>query len=68
MFHVPEKYRITDGAGGLNSDFTYGNNGAFIIRSVKLNNPLRVIASDSGGWEHVSVSLPKLRFSLCQVL
>ncbi len=58
MFHVPEKYRITGGAGGLNSDSTYGNNGAFIIRNKrKLNTSLRVIASDSGGWEHVSVSL-----------
>lgn len=58
MFHVVEEFRITSGAGELNSNSTYGNNGAFFIRSVKLNNPLRAIASDSGGWEHVSVSLP----------
>lgn len=42
------------------SDRTFGNNGAFEIPS---QNPLgqqsflRVIASDGGGWDHVSVSL-----------
>jgi hypothetical protein len=33
-----------------------GNNSAFLIPSQPFN--LRVIASDSQGWEHVSVSLP----------
>jgi hypothetical protein len=33
-----------------------GNNSAFLIPYQPFN--LRVIASDSQGWEHVSVSLP----------
>ena len=56
MFHVPEKFRVKDG-GVLSSDASDGNNGAFLIRSVKLKQPLRVIASDGESWEHVSVSL-----------
>ena len=56
MFHVPEKYRVT--SGQLISSTIDGNNGAFIITSVKFNHPLRAIASDQMGWEHVSVSLP----------
>jgi hypothetical protein len=53
-FHVPEDYRIT--AGGMASDASYGNNGAFAVpgpRGFKLN----VIAGDGLGWEHVSVSV-----------
>lgn len=48
---VPEKYRVR--TGFMKSDESYGNNGFFIIP--KLN--VKVIASDGGGWEHVSVSL-----------
>lgn len=55
MFHVPEKYRITTGKYGSTS--LIGNNGAFLIMEHKLKSPLRVIASDGMGWEHVSVSL-----------
>lgn len=33
-----------------------GNNGQFIIRSLKLKGVLFVQASDGEGWEHVSVS------------
>lgn len=55
-FHVPEKFRITTGRYG--SDSSYGNNGQFMVRSLKLNHPLCCQASDGGGWEHVSVSLP----------
>jgi hypothetical protein len=54
-FHVPEQYRIRTGAMG--SDESYGNNGQFLIKSLKLVKPLRVQASDGEGWEHVSVSL-----------
>lgn len=56
MFHVPEKYRIKTGQYG--SDASYGNNGAFLVKSLKLSSPLQIIASDGMGWEHVSVSLP----------
>jgi hypothetical protein len=52
MFHVPEKYRIRQGA--LRSDESYGNNGLFIITTLK-KNKLFIIASDGEGWEHVSV-------------
>jgi hypothetical protein len=53
-FHVPEKYRITNGIMG--SDETYGNNGAFKISIKKLKIDLFCVASDQLGWDHVSVS------------
>ena len=57
-FHVPERYRLGKKqmikGSPYASDSSYGNNGAFAIpRNFKL---LGVIASDGGGWEHVSVS------------
>lgn len=52
-FHVPEKCRVTSGRNA--SDRTYGNNGAFMIK-LRLSQTAFVIASDGGGWEHVSVS------------
>ena len=52
-FKVPEKFRLKKGR--LGSDETYGNNGAFVIRSAKLKYALTCIASDEN-WEHVSVS------------
>lgn len=60
-FHVPEKNREKNGL--LGSDETYGNNGLFWISTKKPRagltaSPLKVIASDGAGWEHVSVSLP----------
>lgn len=55
-FHVPNKYRVRTGQGG--SDDSCGNNGYFRIPLIKNNCPLRVIASDGLGWNHVSVSLP----------
>ena len=55
-FHAPEKYRISP--AGFESDSTDGNNGVFMVKSMKLKRPLRCIISDGGGWEHVSVSLP----------
>lgn len=59
MFHVPEKYRITNSFHPLSSDSSYGNNGAFEIIISKLKNRVTLfcIASDGAGWEHVSVSL-----------
>ena len=53
-FTVPEKYRIK--SGPLASNESYGNNGAFWVKTKKC--VFTVIASDQIGWEHVSVSLP----------
>lgn len=54
-FKVPEKYRLRRGQFG--SDERFGNNGAFFVPR-RDGAPLKVIASDGLGWEHVSVSLP----------
>jgi len=53
MFHVPEKYRMSKGPYG--SDFTFGNNGAFVLPPKVGNRVLYIIASDGMGWEHVSI-------------
>jgi hypothetical protein len=55
MFKVPEKFRIQDGP--LESDKSYGNNGAFRIPHNGLI--IATISSDEIGWEHVSVSIKK---------
>ena len=55
MFKVPEKYRVKNGP--MPSSIFDGNNGVFIIKSLKVKVPLRTIVSDGEGWEHVSVSL-----------
>lgn len=55
MFHAPEKFRETSGL--MPSSKLDGNNGVFYVSSLKLTRMLRVIISDGGGWEHVSVSL-----------
>lgn len=54
MFHVPEKYRLK--TGSLGSDYRCGNNGCFIVRSLKISGQLKCIASDGEAWEHVSIS------------
>jgi len=54
-FHVPEKYRLKQGP--LASTETDGNNGVFCFQHSGFF--LRTIASDIGGWEHVSVSLER---------
>lgn len=54
MFRVPEQYRVPP-PRPMGSTSAQGNNGAFLIPA--LAQPLRVIASDGLGWEHVSVSL-----------
>lgn len=56
MFHVPERFRITKGLQASNASF--GNNGAFYVDVLRNKRPFWVIASDGGGWEHVSISLP----------
>lgn len=58
MFHVPNQWRLREGAYG--SDDSIGNAGAFHIPAKTWSGTpvFRVIASDADGWEHVSVSLP----------
>lgn len=56
-FHVPEEKRLTS-AGAYSSTSADGNNGTFLVEG-KINEKafsLYCIASDGGGWEHVSVS------------
>jgi len=55
-FHVPEKFRMVKGHMATNE--SHGNNGIFFVPMRPGMTPLRTIASDSKGWEHVSVSLP----------
>lgn len=51
---VPEQYRIRSGAYGTTE--ANGNNGAFVVPLKANKQQVHVIASDEGGWEHVSVS------------
>lgn len=53
-FFIPERLRIRNHPI-LASDETYGNNGAFKIESPEPGWTLFFVASDEGGWEHVSV-------------
>jgi hypothetical protein len=53
-FHVPEHCRIT--SGSLASYAGDGNNGAFRLLG-PYGRELLIVASDGGGWEHVSVSI-----------
>ena len=57
-FHVPNQYRVR--SGPLGSDNSVGNCGAFFVPNRAKDGvaPLKVLASDGEGWEHVSVSLP----------
>lgn len=57
MFKAPERYRVT--TGRMATSAGVGNNGLFLIPTNKYGPPLRVVASDGMGWEHVSVSLPR---------
>lgn len=62
MFHVPNQYRILNGP--LASSHEIGQEGAFLIppagqARARQRHCLQAIASDGGGWEHVSVSLRK---------
>jgi hypothetical protein len=53
MFHVSEVARILNGP--LGSDARSGQNGAFWFAGCLPGRELWCIASDGGGWEHVSV-------------
>ena len=57
MFHVPNKYRVRSGPMGSGNNI--GNNGAFIVRSLKKEFPFAImcVVSDQDGWEHVSVTV-----------
>jgi len=55
VFNAPEKYRLKGGEYATTKED--GNNGVFIITSIKLTRRLRAIISDGWEWEHVSVSL-----------
>lgn len=59
MFHVPNKYRLRTHPI-LGSDDNSGNNGAFtIIQWDGSDRQLWIIASDEGGWEHVSIHVSR---------
>lgn len=58
MFHVPEEYRVINGA--FASDASYGNNGHFKIR-LSNRSVAMIIASDGKGWEHVSVHIATMQ-------
>jgi len=55
-FQVPNQFRLRKGPYG--TDESHGNNGAFFIPSRPGQVPLKVLASDGLGWDHVSISLP----------
>lgn len=51
---VPEQFRVRTGRMG--SSDADGNNGMFMVKLKAHSQTVAVIASDQGGWEHVSVS------------
>ena len=51
---VPNQYRVR--SGPMASDDRFGNCGAFMVPLKTNRQTVAVIASDEGGWEHVSVS------------
>lgn len=57
-FKVPEANRVRHGRFGSSAE-AHGNNGLFVLPPLNplSKMPMRVIASDELGWEHVSVSL-----------
>lgn len=56
LFKVPEQFRAT--RGPLASDSSIGNNGFFFIPHPKVKDYyIVVVASNSGGWDHLSVSI-----------
>ncbi|HEY6244598.1 MAG TPA: hypothetical protein VIX17_11650 [Pyrinomonadaceae bacterium] len=52
-FRVPVPYRVT--TGPLRSDASYGNNGAFVFRSVIPGRQVVAIASDGEDWENAGL-------------
>ena len=62
MFHVPEDRRVDlPLSHALSSTIASGNNGAFDFVGPVPGWRLLVIASDGGGWEHVSVHAARER-------
>lgn len=64
MFRVPNLLRLSKAEcrrrgwpESIGSSFTSGNNGTFLIPSYTPSRPIKAIASDGAGWEHVGVSL-----------
>lgn len=53
-FSVPNQHRVHTGDLGSTDDI--GNNGFFYLQGKSSRDDLKIIASDGGGWEHVSVS------------
>lgn len=58
MFHVPNKWRVKEGA--LGSDENFGNNGYFVMPWRAATVQLNCQASDGLGFEHVSVSVREI--------
>jgi len=56
-FKVPENCRLTHHPIYGPMDASWGNNGAFRLVCPATGHLLNIIASDGGGWEHVSVSV-----------
>jgi hypothetical protein len=52
---VLEHGRVADGPWG--STAALGNNGIFRVRHPQTGKRIRMLASNGGGWEHVSVSI-----------
>lgn len=58
-FKVPEIYRYKNHPI-LKSDYSFGNNGFFVIPHEKISDyEYRVQASDGLGWEHCSVTVSR---------
>lgn len=67
-FKAPEEYRLDeDGCmalgmpAGYGTSEVFGNYGAFLLPAVVPGRPLKVIASEGQGWDHVSVSIQSVK-------
>ena len=56
-----EQYRVRE--GGMGSDPSYRNNGAFMVLCPTTWRKLSIIASDGAGWEHVSVEILNMPYN-----
>lgn len=56
MFHLPEKHRAPELDRSTHGCLGTGNNGWCLLRD-PTGRSLAALASDAGGWDHVSVSL-----------
>lgn len=57
-FKVPERLRVVNGPLGTTQ--ADGLNGAFALPGLRRNTHIFCIASDGGGWEHVSAAVKEL--------